>query len=48
MHEGRLVQIGSPAELMNRPANDYVGQLLTTPRRQAEVVDSLLAGERPT
>jgi osmoprotectant transport system ATP-binding protein len=43
MHEGQLVQMGSPAELMNRPTDDYVRQLLTTPRRQAEVVDSLIA-----
>ena len=48
MHEGRLVQIGSPTELMNRPANEYVGQLLSTPRRQAEVVDSLIAGAQTT
>lgn len=47
IHEGRLVQTGSPTLLMNRPANEYVGQLLLTPRRQAEVVDSLIAGATP-
>lgn len=43
MRSGRLVQIGSGAELMHRPADEYVSQLMTTPRRQAEVVDALLA-----
>ena len=47
MHKGRLVQIGTPAELLQSPADDYVQQLLSTPRRQAELVDGLLA-RRPS
>jgi ABC-type proline/glycine betaine transport system ATPase subunit len=49
MHRGRLVQIGTPAELLQSPADDYVHQLMNTPRRQAALVDSLLdsAGPRP-
>jgi osmoprotectant transport system ATP-binding protein len=43
MNEGRLVQIGTPHELLLRPADDYVAELMETPRRQAAVVDSLLA-----
>jgi osmoprotectant transport system ATP-binding protein len=43
MHHGRLVQIGAPAELLQSPADDYVRQLMNTPRRQAALVDSLLA-----
>jgi osmoprotectant transport system ATP-binding protein len=43
MHRGRLVQIGTPSELMQSPADDYVRQLMSTPRRQAELVESLLA-----
>jgi len=43
LHEGRLVQIGTPAELLQSPADDYVRQLMNTPRRQAELVDGLLA-----
>ena len=35
MEHGRLVQIGTPKELINSPADEYVNQLLDTPRRQA-------------
>jgi osmoprotectant transport system ATP-binding protein len=44
MHEGRLVQIGTPRELLRSPADDYVRQLMETPTRQAKVVDALLEG----
>ena len=47
MHQGHLVQIGTPAALLQSPANDYVRQLMTTPRRQAELVDRLLAASQP-
>jgi osmoprotectant transport system ATP-binding protein len=43
MQHGRLVQIGTPSELMRSPADDYVRQLMSTPRRQAELVEGLLA-----
>jgi osmoprotectant transport system ATP-binding protein len=42
LNEGRLVQIGTPRELLRFPANDYVRQLMETPTRQARVVDALL------
>jgi len=42
MHEGRLVQIGTPRELLRSPADDYVRQLMETPTRQARIVDALL------
>jgi osmoprotectant transport system ATP-binding protein len=42
MRGGRLVQIGTAAELMRAPADAHVAQLLDTPRRQARVVDALL------
>jgi len=45
LHAGRLVQTGTPRELMQAPADDYVRQLLDTPRREAALVDSLLATE---
>jgi osmoprotectant transport system ATP-binding protein len=45
MNEGRLVQVGTPHELMTRPADDYVRQLMDTPRRQAGIVDALMAEE---
>jgi osmoprotectant transport system ATP-binding protein len=38
MRAGRLVQVGTPRELAARPADDEVGRLLDTPRRQARVV----------
>ncbi len=44
LSEGRMVQIGAPAELMRAPADDYVRQLLDTPRREAALIDSLLEG----
>ena len=43
MNDGRLIQIGPPAELLRRPADDYVRQLMETPTRQAQAVDRLLA-----
>jgi len=45
MHAGRLVQIGTPAELRRAPADDHVAQLLATPRRQARRLDELLGGQ---
>ena len=45
MNSGRLIQIGTPRELMRQPADEYVQQLMSTPRRQAHVVDVLLEHE---
>jgi osmoprotectant transport system ATP-binding protein len=45
MHEGRLVQVGTPRELLTAPADDTVRQLMDTPRRQAAVVEALLAAD---
>ncbi len=44
MHDGRLVQVGTPRDLFHAPANDYVRQLMETPTRQARLVDELLEG----
>jgi osmoprotectant transport system ATP-binding protein len=44
MKNGRLVQAGTPGELLHTPADAYVERLLETPRRQARVFDDLLAG----
>ena len=43
MEAGRLVQIGKPDTLIRKPANEYVRQLLDTPRHEARRVESLLA-----
>jgi osmoprotectant transport system ATP-binding protein len=47
MHEGRLLQLGAPRELLTNPADDTVRQLMDTPRRQAAMVDVLLAAGEP-
>ena len=39
---GRLVQVGSPRELLLDPDGPIVAGLMETPRRQAEQVDALL------
>ena len=44
MHAGRLLQIGTPAELLRAPADDHVTLLLSTPRRQSRRLDELLGG----
>jgi osmoprotectant transport system ATP-binding protein len=44
MNAGRLVQVGTPAELLRAPADDHVALLLETPRRQARRLDELQAG----
>ncbi len=44
LHEGRLLQVGSPAALLANPVDDHVAELLDTPRRQRDAVDRLLAG----
>ena len=41
MRAGRLVQIGTPKELLARPADPYVEELFETPRRQARAYDAL-------
>jgi osmoprotectant transport system ATP-binding protein len=41
LSQGRLVQVGSPRDLVTRPADDYVRQLMETPRRQAEIFEGL-------
>jgi osmoprotectant transport system ATP-binding protein len=41
LNAGRLVQVGTPADLLHRPADDYVRDLTATPRRQAAAVEAL-------
>ena len=44
MRDGKLIQIGTPRDLLRSPADEYVRQLIETPMRQAQVVDALLEG----
>jgi osmoprotectant transport system ATP-binding protein len=41
MQAGRVIQIGSPRELLSTPAHDYVAQLFEAPRRQADRFEAL-------
>ena len=45
LNHGRLIQVGTPRELMTQPADNYVRELMSTPRRQAEVVDELMTAD---
>jgi len=47
MEGGRLVQVGTPAELLRRPASAYVRALMATPLRQARAVDALADAPEP-
>lgn len=44
LRAGTLVQVGTPAELLTRPADAGIAELMATPTRQARVVDALLSG----
>ena len=44
LEAGRLVQVGTPADLSNHPANDYVASLMETPRRQVAAIANLQGG----
>jgi osmoprotectant transport system ATP-binding protein len=42
LEAGKLLQVGTPTELLREPANESVARMLATPRRQAEAVEELL------
>jgi osmoprotectant transport system ATP-binding protein len=44
MNEGRLVQLGTPHELLTHPADPFVAALMSSPRRQADQLEALVAG----
>ena len=41
MRAGRLVQVGTPHDLLLDPADDYVADLMATPARQADALAAL-------
>lgn len=45
LDQGRLLQVGTPKELLRHPANETVAALMETPRRQADKLEQLI-GER--
>jgi osmoprotectant transport system ATP-binding protein len=48
MNEGRLVQVGTPRDLIRSPADDYVARLMSAPRRDAATVEALIAADEDT
>jgi osmoprotectant transport system ATP-binding protein len=44
VHEGRVIEEGTPQQLMAAPKNAYVRELIETPRRQAARLGALLKG----
>ncbi len=44
VHEGKLIEEGTPQQLMTSPRNAYVRELIETPRRQAARLNALLKG----
>ncbi|MCB1669751.1 MAG: ATP-binding cassette domain-containing protein [Gammaproteobacteria bacterium] len=42
MRNGRILQLGTPAELLNDPADDYVQEFVDMPRRRAERLEQLM------
>lgn len=44
MQAGRLLQVGTSHELLTYPAHDFVAALMSSPRRQADQVEALIAG----
>jgi osmoprotectant transport system ATP-binding protein len=43
MNAGRLLQLGTPAELFNHPADPYVAALMAGPHEQTKQLDALVA-----
>jgi osmoprotectant transport system ATP-binding protein len=43
MNAGRLLQVGTPHELLTQPGDDFVAALMTTPKRQAQQLEALAA-----
>jgi osmoprotectant transport system ATP-binding protein len=46
MDRGRLLQVGRPDELVEKPVDDRVAALVDAPRRQAAEVERILAARR--
>ncbi len=43
MNAGRLVQLGTPRELMAQPADHFVAALMASPKQQTERLEALMA-----
>ena len=45
MRQGEVLQIGSPSELLKRPADPYVQKLMEMPKRRADRLEQILGGD---
>ena len=45
MREGKLLQVGTPHELLASPSAGYVTKLMSKPRQQADRVEAMLRGD---
>jgi osmoprotectant transport system ATP-binding protein len=44
LNAGRLLRLGTPHELLTNPGDDFVAALLSSPKRQADQLEALVAG----
>ena len=44
MHAGRVLAVGTPHDLLTRPADNFVAALMSSPRRHADRLEALVAG----
>jgi osmoprotectant transport system ATP-binding protein len=44
MGKGRLRQVGTPHELLTNPADEEVAKLMAVPKRQADLIEKIAAG----
>ncbi len=45
MHEGVVLQIATPHELLNNPSHDYVREIVAMPRKRAKRLEELMRDE---
>ena len=42
MKKGEVLQIGTPRELINSPAHEYVKEIVEMPKRRADLLEKLM------
>jgi osmoprotectant transport system ATP-binding protein len=47
MQQGRLLQVGTPQQLLAKPEHSHVAALLETPRRHAALLEALMRAAKP-
>jgi osmoprotectant transport system ATP-binding protein len=47
LNAGKLLRLGTPHELLHDPGDDFVAAMLSSPKRQADQLEALVAG-RPS